>query len=252
MSKFFEVKNKTQTKADVYFYGDIVSDSWGKWTEEDKCPQDIINLLAECDGVEELDIYINSGGGSVWAGVAIYNILKRFNAKKTVHIDGLAASIASVIALAGNEVVMPKNSFMMIHKAWCYTYGNADELRSTADMLDTIEKSIVNIYMENANEDIEESFVKELMSAETWLEAEKAAELFKNITVTESVEAAACISDYRYSNTPQGVFAAKTPSPLSDPEPDTRNEERNQTVAAAEQLKNIKNFIFLEEEKGNE
>ncbi len=251
MIKFFEVKNKTQTKADVYFYGDIVSDSWGKWTEEDKCPQDILDLLAECNGIEELDIYINSGGGSVWAGVAIYNILKRFNAKKTVHIDGLAASIASVIALAGDEVIMPKNSFMMIHKAWCYTSGNADELRSTADMLDTIEKSIVNIYMENTLDGIEESFVKELMSAETWLEAEKAAELFKNITVSESVEAAACISDYRYNNTPQGVIAAKTDAP-AEQKPDIPNEEQNQTVAAAEQLKNIKNFIFLEEEKGNE
>lgn len=251
MIKFFEVKNKTQTKADVYFYGDIVSDGWGKWTEEDKCPQDILDLLAECNGVEELNIYINSGGGSVWAGVAIYNILKRFNAKKTVHIDGLAASIASVIALAGDEVIMPKNSFMMIHKAWCYTSGNADELRSTADMLDTIEKSIVNIYMENTLDGIEESFVKELMSAETWLEAEKAAELFKNITVSESVEAAACISDYRYNNTPQGVFAAKTDTP-AEQKPDIPNAEQNQTVAAAEQLKNIKNFIFLEEEKGNE
>lgn len=251
MSKFFEVKNKTQTKADVYFYGDIVSDSWGKWTEEDRCPQDILNLLAECNGIEELDIYINSGGGSVWAGVAIYNILKRFNAKKTVHIDGLAASIASVIALAGDEVIMPKNSFMMIHKAWCYTSGNADELRATADMLDTIEKSIVNIYMENAHEDIEESFVKELMSAETWLEAEKAAELFKNITVSESVEVAACISDYRYSNTPNGIIFAKTDI-AAPTKPDIPNEEQNQTVAAAEQLKNIKNFIFLEEEKGNE
>ena len=241
MLKFFEVKNRTPTSADVYFYGDIVSDSWGKWTDEDKCPQDIIELLKDCEGAEELNIYINSGGGSVWGGVAIYNILKRSSAKKTVHIDGVAASIASVIALAGDKIIMPKNSFLMIHKAWTSTSGNADDLRDTADQLETVEKSIVNTYMEHVLDGIEESFVRELMTAETWLTAEEAAKLFKNIEITESVEAAACISDYRYKNMPENAF--KKPEQAKNPD----SPHKNSIKTAENRLEMVKNFIFMEE-----
>lgn len=241
MLKFFEVKNKTPTSADVYFYGDIVSDSWGKWTDEDKCPQDIVELLKDCEGVDNLNIYINSGGGSVWGGVAIYNILKRSGAKKTVHVDGVAASIASVIALAGDKIIMPKNSFLMIHKAWTIASGNADDLRYTADQLETIEKSIVNTYMEHVLDGIDESFIKELMAAETWLTAEDAAKLFKNIEITAAVEAAACISDYRYKNMPESAF--KKPERAKKPD----SPHKNSVKTAENRLEMVKNFIFMEE-----
>lgn len=246
MAKFFEIKNKTPTSADLYFYGDIVSDTWGKWTDEDKCPQDIIDMLHECGDVEELNIYINSGGGSVWGGVAIYNILRRFNAKKTVHIDGVAASIASVIALSGDKIIMPKNSFLMIHKAMTSAFGNADELRSIAESLETIEKSIINTYMENAIDGIEESFIKEMMSAETWLTAEDAEKLFKNIEVIDSVEAVACISDYRYKKAPGSVFASRRKEKTPSPKP--RDDEFRK---AENRLRKLKNFIFEEEYKND-
>ena len=163
--KFFDIKNQTNSAADIYFYGDIVSETWDKWTDEEKCPQDIIDILKGLDDVEELNIYINSGGGSVWAGIAIYNILKRHSAKKTVHIDGLAASISSVIALAGDEIIMPSNSFMMIHKALCSAWGNSAQLREIADRLDNIEQSIVNVYMENSTDGTQEDAIKDMMAA---------------------------------------------------------------------------------------
>lgn len=241
---FLSIRNKNANSADIYFYGDIVSDSWGKWTDEDMCPQDIIEMLKGCEDVSELNIYINSGGGNVWAGIAIHNILKRHKAKKIVHIDGLAASIASVIALAGDEIIMPANSFMMIHKAMCGAYGNADEMREVADLLETIEQSIVNVYMQNALEGTEEAHIKELMSAETWLDAKSAAELFKNITVTESIEVAACLSKCRYTKMPKGIL-------LKNSTKDS-NESNKITEEAKKSLENFKNFLFLEEEKDNE
>lgn len=240
MNKFFEMKNRTPTSADMYFYGDIVSADWSKWGDEDKCPQDIIDTLKECEGVNELNIYINSGGGSVWGGVAIYNILKRFNAKKTVHIDGVAASIASVIALSGDKIIMPANSFMMIHKAIINVYGNADELRSTAEQLEQIEKSIVNTYMEHVQDGIEESYVMELMAAETWLTAKEASALFKNVEITDENTAVACVSDYEYKNMPKGVFKAET----AENKP---KQPRENTEKAKNKLNVFKNFIKLED-----
>lgn len=105
-------KNDIDTgKQELYFYGDIVSDEMDKWQDTDTCPQDVQNILKQIDENKPLDIYINSGGGSVFAGLAIYNMLKRNKAQKTVHIDGLAASIASVIAMAGDKIIMPSNAF---------------------------------------------------------------------------------------------------------------------------------------------
>lgn len=247
MMKFFEIKNKTPTTADLYFYGDIVSDGWGKWTDEDRCPQDIINLLKDCEGVSELNIYINSGGGSVWGGVAIYNILKRFSAKKTVHIDGVAASIASVIALSGDKIIMPENSFIMIHKAIVSAYGNANDLRETADLLEQIEKSIVNTYMEHVQDEITEDYVMELMSAETWLSAKEASSLFKGIEVTDSNTAVACISDYKYQNVPKGIFKAQTPENTPPKHPDNPKEPTENFEQAKNKLNVFKNFMKLED-----
>ena len=118
VERFYEYKNATETTVDLYFYGDIVSDWWGAWQEEDQYPEAIKNFLAEANG-RDLNIYINSGGGSVFAGIAIYNMLKRYQGKKTVHVDALAGSIASVIAFADSDMpTIPSNAYLMIHKPW--------------------------------------------------------------------------------------------------------------------------------------
>ena len=117
-----DFKNEVNSQ-ELYFYGDIVSDSWGKWCDEDKCPQDVLEVLNSIDEGRDLNIYINSGGGSVYAGLAIYNQLKRKKCNKIVHVDGLAASIASVIMLAGNTVIIPKTAQTMIHDPWMGIWG---------------------------------------------------------------------------------------------------------------------------------
>lgn len=211
--KYFQIRNATSDKADLYIYGDIVGSEWEKWTDSDTCPQDITNALKEHEG-KDLNIYVNSGGGSVFAGLAIYNQLKRFSGKKTVYVDGLAASIASVIALAGDEIIMPSNAFFMIHKPWSWAIGNSNDFRKAADDLDRIEQGIINVYADNLKDGADIEHVKELVNAETWLTGDEAAEIF-NITLISANKAAACTSDYfdKYVNTPKELKAAAKQEP---------------------------------------
>ena len=167
----FEFKNETETSADLYFYGDITSDYWGAWQSEDQYPESIKNFLSEHAG-KDINIFINSGGGSVFAGIAIYNMLRRHALKNSVKVtvDGLAGSIASVIAFAGSEPPkIPSNAFLMIHNPWILTEGNAEDLRKAADDLDEIREGILNIYEEHLKEGVAIDDIKKLMDAETWL-----------------------------------------------------------------------------------
>lgn len=205
-----EIRNQTEEKAELYFYGDIVSDSWSSWwTDEDKCPQDVSDFLKELDNSKDIDIFINSGGGSVFAGIAIYSMLKRHNGKKTVHVDGLAASIASVIALAGDEVIIPKYATFMIHNPLIFLFGgyNAKDLNEMIGALDTCKESILNIYMNHVKEGITREEISELMDQEKWFTGENAAEYF-DITIEEDFEAVACTSSFfdKYKNTPKNLF----------------------------------------------
>lgn len=203
--KYLNVKNVTDTTADIYFYGEISGDEWDKWTEADKCPEDVIKALKKAEG-KDINIYINSPGGSVFAGIAIYNMIKRSKGRKTVHIDGLAASIASVIAMCGDEIIMPSNAFLMIHKPWSVCMGNAEEMRNTAESLDTIERGITEIYRENLIDEGKIEKIKALMAEETWLTAEKAREYFKNITVAEPNRAVAKAEWLKgFKNIPEGL-----------------------------------------------
>ena len=209
MSKFlkcFEIKNATDTSADLYFYGDIVSDWWGAWQEEDQYPEAIKNFLNGNAG-KTLNVYINSGGGSVFAGIAIYNMLKRHDAQVNITVDGLAASISSVIAFAGSgKPRIPSNAFIMIHNPWTYGEGNAKDFRKMADDLDQIATGILNIYEENLKEGVSIETIKELMDAETWLNGAQAAEYF-DIEVGETKEYAAAVGDYltRSKNMPSNL-----------------------------------------------
>ncbi len=209
LTEFLQIKNETETSADLYFYGDIVSDSWSAWADEDQYPESVRDFLKDQNG-KELNIYINSGGGSVFAGVAIYNMLKRHNGFITVHVDGLAASIASVIALVGNKIIVPKTAMIMVHKPWMGIWGgySAPEFRKMADDLDNVEKVIMNVYAENLKEGIEISTIQELVDNETWLTGDEAAEYF-NIEVTEEIDKkAACISENfkNYKNVPKDLI----------------------------------------------
>ena len=216
---FCKFTNSTEGKpAELFFYGDIVSDSWGAWTQEDQYPMNVKQLLDEI-GECDIDIHINSGGGDVFAGVAICNMLRSLPGKKTVYVDGLAASIASVIAMAGDEIIIPANAYMMIHKASTICLGNADDMRAIADTLDKIDAGIASTYMMRAVEGVTEKQFKKMMAAETWLSGSEAAEYFENVRVETAVQAvASCDSKFiaRYRNMPDGI-SAETDKPIAKP-----------------------------------
>lgn len=203
-----EIKNQTENEAEICFYGDIMSDSWGevgkKHYPDDKCPSEIKEFLDQLKDVDTIHVRINSGGGSVFGGIAIYNLLKSYKAKVIVHVDGIAASIASVIAMAGDEIKIPKNAMMMIHKPSTYSSGNANDLRKDADILDSCQELILASYMEHVNEGISENTINELINNETWYSGEKWKEYF-NITVEESNNAVAASSTFynSYKNAPE-------------------------------------------------
>lgn len=205
-----EIVNQTEDSTDLFFYGDIASESWiSEWYEDDKCPADVQKFLSELENISNINIHINSGGGSCNGGLAIYNQLKRYNANITTYIDGLAASIASVIAMAGNRIVMPENAILMIHKPLTWSGGNADELRKSADILDTYQKSILGVYMTKAKDGITEEQINNLINAETWLTGKEAQEYF-NIEIEDAIEAMACTSDLfnKYSKIPEDKLKA--------------------------------------------
>lgn len=203
--KFLKVLNKTENAVDLLFYGDIVC-SANDFFPDDKCPKDVADFLKEANG-RELNVYINSGGGNVFAGYAIYNQLKRYSGKVNVFVDGLAGSIASVIAFAGDTLTMPKNTFLMVHKPFCMSCGNSDELRKTADTLDRLETSILGIYEEHLNNGISIETVKEMLKAETWLSAEDTQKFF-NITVAEENKAVAYCDVNDLVNVPEQIKTA--------------------------------------------
>ncbi len=211
-----EIKNETETSADLCFFGDINSESLGEWQKyypEDKAPKDVQDFLDQLDGVSKINVHINSGGGSVFGGIAIYNILKRYNAEITVYVEGLAASIASVIAMAGDTIIVPANAQMMIHKPSSFAWGNADDMRKEADILDGCQKVILNTYMQHAKEGITSEQIDAFINAETWKNGEEWQEFF-DIEVSERNSAAACKSDYfeQYKNLPKKLKGKQEPT----------------------------------------
>lgn len=224
---FCKFKNSSEGKpAELFFYGDIVSDSWGAWTAEDQYPLNVQQLLSDI-GSNDIDIHINSGGGDVFAGVAICNMLRSCTGKKTVYVDGLAASIASVIAMAGDEIIIPANAYMMIHKASTISIGNADDMRQIADTLDKIDAGIVATYMMRAQENVTEKQFKKMMSDETWLSGSDAAEYFNNVKVETALQAvASCDSKFvaRYKNIPSDISTQRVESVPRPPQADVPEE----------------------------
>jgi len=141
---------------------------------------------------QHIDLRVNSVGGSVIEGAAIYNALRRHKGGLTVHVDGLAASMASVIAMAGEEVLMADNAMLMIHNPWSMSVGDANDLRKEADVLDKLKKTLVNAYTRKTGMDSTE--ISSLMDAETWLDATQAVAMNFADGIEDGIEAAASIT----------------------------------------------------------
>lgn len=180
MKQMWEIKQKTQGILDLYIYGDVKADGYDWWREEVIRSETSANTfrdeLAAHPEVSQINIYINSQGGSVIEGTAIYNQLKRHPAHKTVYVDGFACSIASVIAMAGDEVVMPRNTMMMLHNMWMVVQGNAAELRKAADDLDKMNEAGRVAYLQKAGDKLTPEMIAQMEDDETWLTAQECME----------------------------------------------------------------------------
>ena len=188
-------QDEEQSRCSLYFYGDIVSATWeSMWFEEDRCPQDIADFLNQLDGYEDIDIYFNSGGGDVFAGLAIYNQLKRYSGHKVGYVDGMAASIASVIMFACDELHFATGAQAMIHKPLCMAWGNADDFKEVIKQLDLCEDSILDVYEEHLKEGVTRDKIKSFMAKEKWFSGAELAEYF-DVLIDEKAAVAACASD---------------------------------------------------------
>lgn len=166
--KFYSFENKTDTSADLYIYGDITS---YEWDESDVSAWGFKKELEELGEISELNVHINSYGGETFQGLAIYNLLKQHKAQINVYVDGIAASSASIIAMAGDKIYMPKTSLMMIHNCWKRAVGNSKELRKTADDMDKVAIAYKEAYLSKIN--ITEDELDKLLDEETYLTADE-------------------------------------------------------------------------------
>ena len=210
MKKYYSLVT-SGTEADIYIFGDIVDpvtqEFWG--IESDTSGLSLANEVKDLD-VDVINVHINSYGGAVSEGLAIYNTLKNHKAKVITYCDGFACSAASVVFMAGDERYMNDASLLMIHSAWMYTAGNPAQLRKDADDLEKITQASIEAYM--ARVSITEDKVKELMDAETWMLPSEALEWgFATgvIAATEMNKAAASARKALFSL----LAKARTPEP---------------------------------------
>ncbi len=176
VGKPFAAAKKAKT-AELYIYDAIGFDPW---SETGIAPQHVVDALAEAKGAERLDIHINSPGGFVFDGIAIYNALRGFEGQKTVYVDGLAASIASIVALAGDKVITNEGASWMIHDPMggVFSFGTADQIEDdaakTVKALRNIRENLLDIYTNATGQPL--SRISAWMSGETWMTPAEALE----------------------------------------------------------------------------
>ena len=187
---WYNIKAEASSKsADVYIFDEI--GTFGLTAQ---------SFIEEIKSYKDtpMSLHINCVGGDVFEGMAIYNVLKKRTAKTTVYIEGIAASMGSVIALAGDEVIMAENSLFMIHNAWGGAMGEATEIRKTAALLDKISGEIADIYTKKTN--LPYNRVKEMMDEETWLSADEAFNLGFIDSISDAIKVAAKYDVSKFKN----------------------------------------------------
>lgn len=211
-SKFYACEETGDRETTIHIYDEI--GAFGSGSKE------FLADLARLKG-QHIHLRINSPGGSVIEGTAIYNALRRHEGGLTVHIDALAASMASVIAMAGAPVYIADNALLMIHNPWTMSVGDSDQLRREADLLDKLKATLVNAYKRKTN--MEEEEIEEMMNRETWLDAVEAVALGFADAIEDGVAAAASVTPEqlraRFDSFAKGMTAEKeTPATEAAPE----------------------------------
>lgn len=205
-TKWYKIQAKSDDIAEISIFGDIGNSFFAPGVT----PEDFKKDFDAVKDSKEIRVLVNSPGGDVFDGITIYNIIASERPKVKVEILGLAASAASVIALAGSSLKMHEGSFFMIHNAWGIAMGPADEMRKMADILDKISGELINIY-ENQSA-LDEKQIKEYMNNETWFTAEEALEAGFADEIGEAVEAAASVAIdqriYAYKHIPAEIAAS--------------------------------------------
>ncbi len=200
-NKYLNFRKLNEQETELYIYGDIRKKSWiDDWLGSGKEKTDAFTLkdaLAQID-TPELTVRINSYGGSVSEGLAIYNLLSDFKGHLRTVVDGFACSAASVIFMAGKERIVPESGLLMIHNAWSYAEGDSNAMKKAAEDLEKQTQPSVNIYVSKTG--LTEEKVKEMMDHETWITSKEAFELGfatnleKNDSAKQSLE-----SNYVYN-----------------------------------------------------
>ncbi|MBK5072226.1 Clp protease ClpP [Budviciaceae bacterium CWB-B4] len=206
------MKASADKSADIYIYDEI-----GYWGVTAKQFVENLQALGE---VSHINLHINSPGGDVFDGIAIYNALKYHGASITVYIDGLAASMASVIAMVGNPIIMPENTMMMIHKPWGFAGGDANDMRDYADLLDKVESVLIPAYASKTGKTAEE--IASMLEDETWLDGNECLSMGFADQVTPSLQAMACIYSKRieeFEKMPNSIRNMVTPRATAPREP---------------------------------
>ena len=190
--KWYNIQNKAGETADIYIFDEI--GTYGVTAQD---------FISEIKGLKDMPINlrINSLGGDVFDGMAMYNVIKRREAKTTVYIEGIAASIATIIALGADEVIMAENSLFMIHNAWGGTAGEAKDMRKTAETLDKITSELTDIYVKKTG--LSYDALAEMMDEETWLNAQEAFDLGFVDTISDSIKVAAKYDVSKFKNITQ-------------------------------------------------
>lgn len=198
-TNWYSITAKADKTAEILIYEQIGEDFFGDGVSA----KGFATELKALGDLDEITVRINSPGGDVFDGNAIFNILRAHKAKIIVAIDGIAASIASVIAMAGDKIIMPENAMMMIHDPSGFAMGTADEMRKMSDALDKIKTSLVAAYSGKAN--IDDAQIIDMMTDETWLTAAEAVEMGFADEVAEPVRLAANFDLSMFKHPPQNL-----------------------------------------------
>lgn len=213
MADWYRIRAEGTGPAVVYLYGRIGKD----WFDDGNSALDFAKEL-DALAPRPLDLRVNSGGGDVFEGYAIYTALNRYPGTVTAYIDGVAASAASFLIMAADERVMGELSSLMIHKAWSWAIGNADEMMAVVEQLRAIDEQLVGVYSKHSTKSEDE--IRDALAGEKWLTADEAVEWGLADRIDESLKAAACISRdmaKHYASIPEGIAVVDGPvAPPSD------------------------------------
>jgi len=227
------ITNKGAGKAEICLYDEIDA-FFGVGAKE------FNRQLTALGDVKEITLRINSPGGSVWEGMAVLAMLNAHKAKIITRVEGLAASMASVVAMAGDEIEMPENAFIMIHNPADIAWGDADEIRKTADVLDSVKEAIVNIYAKRTGRPEKE--ISAWMDDETWMDGPTCKDRGFCTSVMPAITIAASLKPAHFSKTPAGFvlpapISASPPSPKGKDMPTETDLNQKPVAATLKQLR---------------